>query len=141
MHDKIEETNMKLQENKHAVLGFCAHFERAAIADLLDGMSEDATWWILGKPHLFSGAGTKSKADMERIWGDLFRHMRDGLQMTVIGMVAEGDKVAAEIRSHADLPDGRIYENQYHMLFTLRQGKIVEVKEYADTLLIANVFG
>jgi ketosteroid isomerase-like protein len=141
MHDRIEETNMKLQENKHAVLGFCAHFKRAAIADLLDGMSEDATWWILGKPHLFSGAGTKSKADMERIWGDLFRHMRDGLQMTVIGMVAEGDKVAAEIRSHADLTDGRSYENQYHMLFTLRQGKIVEVKEYADTLLIANVFG
>ena len=141
MHDRIEETNMKLQENKHAVLDFCAHFKRAAIADLLDGMSEDATWWILGKPHLFSGAGTKSKADMERIWGDLFRHMRDGLQMTVIGMVAEGDKVAAEIRSHADLTDGRSYENQYHMLFTLRQGKIVEVKEYADTLLIANVFG
>ena len=141
MPDRIEATNMKLQENKHAVLGFCAHFERAAIADLLDGMSEDATWWILGKPHLFSGAGTKSKADMERIWGDLFRHMRDGLQMTVIGMVAEGDKVAAEIRSHADLTDGGIYENQYHMLFTLRQGKIVEVKEYADTLLIANVFG
>ena len=141
MHDRIEETNMKLQENKHAVLGFCAHFKRAAIADLLDGMSEDATWWILGKPHLFSGAGTKSKADMERLWGDLFRHMRDGLQMTVIGMVAEGDKVAAEIRSHADLVDGRVYENQYHMLFTLRQGKIVEVKEYADTLLIANVFG
>jgi ketosteroid isomerase-like protein len=141
MPDRIEEANMKLQENKHAVLGFCAHFKRAAIADLLDGMSEDATWWILGKPHLFSGAGTKSKADMERIWGDLFRHMRDGLQMTVIGMVAEGDKVAAEIRSHADLTDGRTYENQYHMLFTLRQGKIVEVKEYADTLLIANVFG
>jgi ketosteroid isomerase-like protein len=141
MHDRIEETNMKLQENKHAVLGFCAHFKRAAIADLLDGMSEDATWWILGKPHLFSGAGTKSKADMERIWGGLFRHMKDGLQMTVIGMVAEGDKVAAEIRSHADLTDGRIYENQYHMLFTLRQGKIVEVKEYADTLLIADVFG
>jgi ketosteroid isomerase-like protein len=61
--------------------------------------------------------------------------------MTVIGLVAEGDKVAAEIRSHAELTDGRIYENQYHMLFTLRQGKIAEVKEYADTLLIARMFG
>ena len=37
--------------------------------------------------------------------------------------------------------DGRVYENQYHMLFTFRQGKIVEVKEYADTLLIAHMFG
>jgi ketosteroid isomerase-like protein len=34
-----------------------------------------------------------------------------------------------------------VYENEYHMLFTLRRGQIVEVKEYADTLLIANMFG
>jgi hypothetical protein len=132
---------MSIQDNKRTVREYLAHFKRAAIPDLLEAMSEDATWWILGKPQLFPGAGTKSKADMERIWGSLFSHMKEGLEMTVIGMVAEGDKVAAEIRSHADLTDGRVYENQYHMLFTLRQGKIVEVREYADTLLIADMFG
>jgi ketosteroid isomerase-like protein len=132
---------MTIRQNKQAVREFCAHFENAATADLFDALSEDATWWILGKPHLFSGAGTKSKADMARIWGNLFAHMKDGLKMRIVGMVAEGDKVAAEIRSHADLKDGRVYENQYHMLFTLRQGKIVEVREYADTLLIAHLFG
>jgi ketosteroid isomerase-like protein len=61
--------------------------------------------------------------------------------MTVIGMVAEEDKVAAEICSHAELTDGKLYENQYQMLFTLRQGKIVEAREYTDTLLIAHLFG
>lgn len=132
---------MTIHENKQAVRAFCAHFKHADIGALLDAMTDDATWWILGKPQLFSGAGTKSRADMERIWGNLFRHMEDGLDMSVIGMVAEGDKVAAEIRSHAELKDGRVYENQYHMLFTLRQGKIIEVKEYADTLLIATMFG
>ena len=132
---------MSIQDNKQTVREYLAHFKNAAVTDLLDAMSEDATWWILGKPHLFPGAGNKSKADMERIWGSLFGRMKDGLEMTVIGIVAEGDKVAAEIRSHADLTDGRVYENQYHMLFTVRQGKIVEVKEYADTLLIANMFG
>ena len=132
---------MNIQENKQMVLQFCAFFKDAALNDILNALSDNATWWIIGKPHLFSGAGTKSKADMVHIWGNLFGHMKDGLEMTVIGMVAEGDKVAAEIRSHADLMDGRVYENQYHMLFTLRQGKIVEVKEYADTLLIAKMFG
>ena len=131
---------MSIEDNKQTVREYLAHFKNAAVTDLLDAMSEDATWWILGKPHLFPGAGNKSKADMERIWGSLFGRMKDGLEMTVIGMVAEGDKVAAEIRSHAELTDGRLYENQYHMLFTLRQGKIVEVKEYADTLLIENMF-
>jgi len=132
---------MSIEDNKQTVREYLAHFKNAAVTDLLDAMSEDATWWILGKPHLFPGAGNKSKADMERIWGSLFGRMKDGLEMAVIGIVAEGDKVAAEIRSHADLTDGRVYENQYHMLFTVRQGKIVEVKEYADTLLIANMFG
>lgn len=132
---------MSLESNKQAVRDYLAHFRNADVAGLTNAMSEEATWWILGKPHLFSGAGTKTKADMERIWGGLFGHMKDGLEMTVIGMVAEGDKVAAEIRSQADLIDGRVYENQYHMLFTLRQGRIVEVKEYADTLLIADMFG
>ena len=132
---------MTILENKQAVLDFCAHFKKASIPDLLDAMSEDATWWIIGNPHLFAGAGTKSKADMNRIWGTLFGHMKDGLEMNVIGMIAEGDKVAAEIRSYADLTDGTVYENQYHMRFTLRRGKILEVREYADTLLIAQMFG
>jgi uncharacterized protein len=132
---------MSIQDNKQTVRDYLAHFRKAAIPILLDAMTEDATWWILGKPELFSSAGTKSKADMERIWRGLFSRMKNGLEMTVIGMVAEGEQVAAEVRSYADLTDGRVYENQYHMLFTLRRGKIVEVKEYADTLLIASMFG
>lgn len=132
---------MSTVENKQSVLNFCSHFKNAAIPDLLDAMSDDATWWIIGKPDLFHGAGTKSKADMERIWGDLFSHMKDGLEMNVVGMIAEGDKVAAEIRSIANLTDEEVYENQYHMLFTHRRGKIVEVREYTDTLLISKMFG
>ncbi len=132
---------MSIQDNKQTVREYLAYFGDAAIPELLEAMSEDATWWIIGKPHLFPGAGTKTKSDMARIWNGLFKHMSDGLEMTIIGMVAEGDKVAAEIRSHADLTDGRVYENQYHMLFTIRHGKIAEVREYADTLLIANMFG
>jgi ketosteroid isomerase-like protein len=132
---------MTIEKNKQTVRDFLAHHKTAATTDLLDALSEDATWWILGKPHLFPGAGTKSKADMERIWGNLFSQMRNGLEMTVIGMIAEEDKVAAEVRSYADLSDGRVYENQYHMLFTIREGEIVEVKEYADTLLITSMFG
>jgi ketosteroid isomerase-like protein len=132
---------MSIEENKQMVRKFLAHHKHAAIGDLLDAMSDDATWWMLGNPHLFPSAGTRSKSEMKRVWGNLFGNMKNGLQMTVIGMIAEGNKVAAEVRSYADLTDGRTYENQYHMLFTLRQGKIVEVKEYADTLLIAHMFG
>lgn len=132
---------MTLDHNKQQVRRFLAHFRQGSVPDLMAAMSSDATWWILGRPELFPAAGSKSRADMNRIWANLFRHMTGGLEMEVIGMVAEGDKVAAEVRSRGDLTDGRVYENQYHMLFTLREGKIVEVKEYADTLLITNMLG
>lgn len=70
---------MSIQDNKQTVREYLAHFKDAGIPDLLEAMSEDATWWILGKPHLFPGAGTKSKDDMERIWRGLFSNMKDGL--------------------------------------------------------------
>jgi ketosteroid isomerase-like protein len=31
--------------------------------------------------------------------------------------------------------NGRTYHNQYHFLFILRDGKIVRMKEYLDTML------
>jgi ketosteroid isomerase-like protein len=91
--------------------------------------------------HNDSQQGTKPKADLERIWQSHFRHMKVGLEMTVIGMAAEDDKVAAEIRSHAELTNGRVYENQNLMLRTIRRGRITETTEYADILLIADMFG
>lgn len=132
---------MGLQDNKQTVLDYLAHFGNADVAKLAAAMRADATWWIIGQPRLFPGAGTKSRHEMERIWSKLFERMKHGLEMAVIGMIAEGDKVAAEVRSHAELTDGRVYENQYHMFFTIRDGEIVEVREYADTLLIADMFG
>jgi len=31
------------------------------------------------------------------------------------------------------LANGRVYDNEYHMLITLRDGRIAAVKEYYDT--------
>ncbi|WP_459614249.1 nuclear transport factor 2 family protein [Bordetella sp. 2513F-2] len=132
---------MSTEENKRTVVVFCGHFARAAIDDVLDMMGEDATWWVNGKPHLFSGAGVKSKAEMERVWHGLYALLDGGLRMDVLAMIAEGNRVAAEVRSHAVTRRGKIYENDYHMLFTLRDGKIVQVKEYTDPMHAVEVFG
>jgi ketosteroid isomerase-like protein len=57
--------------------------------------------------------------------------------MTVKGAIAEGDKVALEIESYGKLQNGRIYNNEYHVLMTIRDGKICDVKEYLDTQHVA----
>lgn len=132
---------MNVEDNKRIVEVFCGHFERAAIDDVLEMMSDDATWWVNGKPHLFPGAGIKTKTEMVRVWHGLYASLDGGLRMDVVDMIAEGDRVAAEVRSHAATKSGKIYENDYHILFRLRDGKVVEVKEYADPMHAAEIFG
>lgn len=133
---------MGIEENKRIVATFCACFERAAVGDVLEMMSDDATWWVNGKPHLSPAAGIKSKLEMARIWRDLYAALAGGLRMDVVDMTAEGDRVAAQVRSHAVTLQGKTYENDYHMLFRLRGRKVVEVmKEYADPMHAADVFG
>lgn len=132
---------MGIEENKRIVEMFCGHFGHGAVDALLEMMSDDATWWINGKPHLFPGAGSKTKVQMAQVWHGLYATLAGGLRMDVVGMTAEGDRVAAEVRSRAVTRRGKTYENDYHMLFRLRDGKVVEVKEYTDLMHAAEVFG
>ena len=59
-------------------------------------------------------------------------HLPNGLKMTVKGLVCDGDKVAMEAESYDELRNGRVYNQEYHFLLTIRDGRIKEVREYND---------
>ena len=48
-------------------------------------------------------------------------------------MIAEGDRVAAEVESHGDLKNGRRYRQRYQFAIVFRAGQICTVHEYLDT--------
>jgi ketosteroid isomerase-like protein len=57
------------------------------------------------------------------------------VQLDILGLTAEEDRVAMEAKSHLAHPtNGRTYRNLYHHLFRFRDGQIVLFKEYQDTL-------
>ena len=121
------------QDNKRIVENFLARFAKADIPGVLGDLADSCTWWIGGKPELFPLAGTKTKAEMKELLGSLVPPMKNGLEMRLRGMTAEGERVAAEVESYGENPDGSIYNNEYHFLFVVRDGKIAQVKEYLDT--------
>ncbi len=41
--------------------------------------------------------------------------------------------MAVGVESWGELGNGRVYNNEYHFLMTIRDGKIREVREYLDT--------
>lgn len=52
-----------------------------------------------------------------------------------------GDQVLVEYSATGRLANGRDYENDYVMAFTLRDGRIAEQRAYTDTLHLTRLFG
>ena len=124
---------MSVEENKHLAHQFVARFTANDIAGALDLMTDDAAWWIAGKPDQLPAAGVYNKEQIARLLLNMVGQLPDGLKITVKCIVAEGDKVALEAESYGELRNGRVYNQQYHFLLTVRDGRISAVKEYLDT--------
>jgi ketosteroid isomerase-like protein len=102
-------------------------------------MCDDATYWTCGKPHLFDYAGEKTKAEICAYMATPSIFV-GGVTVTFGAITAEGDRVAVEAETRGVMPDGRVYTNVYHYLFTFRGQKILRVKEYLDTQSAAEFF-
>lgn len=119
------------QDNKDLVSRFLENFSRGDVHAVLDAMSDDATWWTAGR--LKGMSGTASKDIFGKGLPNLLAACKGGIVITPTAMTAEGDRVAVEADSKAETLTGREYQNQYHFLFEVREGKIAAVKEYMDT--------
>ena len=120
------------EANKAVVKEFLAVFSTGNVAGILEQLEDDATWWVSGTLQGLSG--TYSKADLGPLLkGAAALYTKGALRITPLAMIAEGNLVAAEAESYADLVDGRVYNNLYHFVFDIRNGRIGRVKEYMDT--------
>jgi ketosteroid isomerase-like protein len=102
-------------------------------------MHPEATWWTSGKPHLFDYAGTQSRARICAYMASPSRFV-GGIETTIGEVTAEDDRVAVTCETRGELPDGRVYTNMYHYLFTFRDGLVWRVREYLDTQSAAEFF-
>jgi ketosteroid isomerase-like protein len=65
--------------------------------------------------------------------------MPEGLKFNIVSITADGDRVAVEWQGRATLADGKPYHNNYVMVFVIKDGKIKQLNEYFDTLLVDDV--
>jgi len=92
----------------------------------------DVKWWILGHGDMDRDTFVAS------VKGGLLA--ADTRRAEITGLTAEGDRVAVEAWSEFIFP-GKTYRNQYHNLLVIRDGLIVEGREYMDTRAAAAAFG
>ena len=125
--------------NKAIVTRFFETFSRGDVPALLDAMADGSSWWVCGRLEGMSGRYDKES------FGPLLEGVKavyrgGALRISPTAMTAEGDRVAVEADGYAELMDGRVYNPQYHFLVTLRDGKVLEVREYMDTLHAKEIF-
>jgi uncharacterized protein len=128
------------EQNRKVAAEFFARFDANDVAGALALMTEDMKWWIAGKPGSNPSVGEHGKAEMAQMFERMGKALKGGLRMKVLGAIAEGDRVALEVESRGELKNGRLYEQQYHLLVTLRDGRIARVKEYLDTQHVQNIW-
>jgi ketosteroid isomerase-like protein len=118
------------EENKRLARRMIAALTNADVDFIKEYYAEDFQIWVAGSLP-FSGKGDKASAvaGMPAVLS-LFP---SGLRFSIVAMTAEDDRVAIEATSVGTTALDRHYRQEYHFLMRVRDGKIVEWKEYMDT--------
>lgn len=127
------------EDNKAVARRFLEIFSEGDVEKTLAALSDDVEWWVSGK--LDGMSGTYDKAGFGALIGGVADVYVAPLRITPISMVAEGDKVAVEADSYAELKDGRVYNPRCHFLLQVApDGRIAVVHEYLDTKHAYDIF-
>ena len=107
-------------------------------ADVIhDSFSEDATWHYPGDLPV-SRVWHGRDEIVNEFLGSMGTILVPGtLEIELVSTIAEGDRVVAEWTSKATTAYGGTYDNRCIGVYTVHDGKIVSVVEYADTQHVA----
>ena len=122
---------MSLEANKELARNFIAALGRADTEWVLEHYADDVVMWTAGSLVI---SGPHDKSEIGEMMNGILGAFPNGLAFEVCSLTAEDDRVAIEAESRGTHVSGKPYHNQYHFLMRIRDGRIVELKEYLDTL-------
>ena len=102
----------------------------------LDFYTDESIIWTAGNNAM---GGTRTKEEVVGFAQNILSAFPTGITFNIKGMTAEDERVAVEINGEAMHASGATYNNQYHFLLIIKDGKILELKEYMDTQLAAKI--
>jgi ketosteroid isomerase-like protein len=131
---------MGATENKQLMEGIFARVAAGDRAALVDALADDVTMRVTGQ---YSWSRTfKGKAALLReLYGYLHTILAEGRRTIPLRFIANDDHVVVEARGDMKTKAGVRYENEYCLIYRLKDGRIVEIREYCDSALTEAVLG
>jgi uncharacterized protein len=124
---------MNVQQTVQAVKESFATVARGDIPALLETLTNDVEWVVPG-PSIVPMTGThRGKEGVARYYG-LLQERLNVLQFEPKEFYAQGDTVVVLgfFRGRVKATD-RVYESDWALVYTVRDGKIARCREYYDT--------
>ena len=131
---------MAIEKNKQLVEAFYEAGARGDMDSCFALLADEIRWTNIGTTK-FSGTFVGKQALVEQLLGPLFGQLKAGITSVIENLIAEGDFVVAQTAGTAETQDGKPYNNSYCQVIKIKEGKIVDVKEYLDTELVSLTFG
>ena len=127
---------MTTLEAKAIATGFFEDVGAGRAAEAWARLSPHLVYEIIGPPPV---GGRVDKDGLGQAYGLVMSYLASPLKLEVKGVTAEGERVAIEVESSAMGKSGKPYRNRYHFLFVVRDGLIVEGREYFDSAHLMDV--
>jgi ketosteroid isomerase-like protein len=126
--------NKKLMEN---IFARVAAGDRAAFVDAL---ADDVTMRVTGQ-YSWSRTFMGKAALLRDLYGYLQTLLAEGRRTIPLRFIADADHVVVEARGDMKTKAGVRYDNEYCLIYRLKDGRIVEIREYCDSALTEAVLG
>jgi ketosteroid isomerase-like protein len=128
------------ESNLQAVKNVYAAYERGDLDAVLATLSDEIVWTNPYPPHVPLAGVFEGHAAFRRFVSTI-RSATESLVFEVREFVAQGDKVVVLGWERVIAkPTGRIYENPWAHVWTLREGKASSVRVYGDTASVGAAF-
>lgn len=117
--------------NKALARHFIDAISRADVDAIVAAYAPGGTCWTSGTMPI---SGTFTVDQIAAASRGVLTVFPQGLRFTIHALTAEGERVAIEAESYGKHVSGKTYNNKYHFVMRARGGKIVEWREYMDTM-------
>lgn len=131
---------MSIESNKRLVREAYGAISAGDVKGFMSRVADDVEWYFIGT-HRFAGTLKGKDAIVKQLFEPLGAALTGPIVLEIKQLIAEGDKVVAEIQGRATHKDGKAYDNTYCIVLTIHDDKIREMREYLDTELVTEVFG
>jgi hypothetical protein len=96
--------------------------------------------WIVEGTHPLAGHYLSKKAFIDGTFAKLAKVLPQGTELHVEHVLVSGDWAVVELHSLATAKNGLRFDNRYCWVCRFSDGKIVEVRAYLDSALVARLF-